>query len=194
MSLINNLKDVYENERKKSAANKAEYSSRIGFLWAQYVGGFDQYGRQEGSLIFYRDRVVYDNKKHQSITINILDVIGIAVEGKDEILQTRTIARNLLAFGKSKKEEIKEAYVTLTLQDRREVIFHNANLSPSQVKFSLSNAISLIRQIQASQQVSSAVAPQISTADELAKLAKLKEQGVITQTEFDRQKQRLLGV
>lgn len=37
------------------------------------------------------------------------------------------------------------------------------------------------------------VAPALSVADELAKLLKLKEQGVLTQTEFDSQKSKLLN-
>jgi len=37
------------------------------------------------------------------------------------------------------------------------------------------------------------VAPALSVADELAKLLKLKEQGILTQAEFDSQKSKLLG-
>ena len=41
--------------------------------------------------------------------------------------------------------------------------------------------------------VTVANAPQLSVADELAKLAKLKADGLITQAEFDQQKAKLLA-
>lgn len=37
------------------------------------------------------------------------------------------------------------------------------------------------------------VAQSVSVADELTKLLKLKEQGILTQTEFDSQKSKLLN-
>lgn len=65
-----------------------------------------------------------------------------------------------------------------------------------ELKAKLAKVISQVKQagvtgqVQASQQ---ATQPQGSVADELTKLASLKEQGILTQEEFDKKKRELLG-
>lgn len=63
-----------------------------------------------------------------------------------------------------------------------------------ELKTKLAKVISLVKQAGvSSSNAQPAQSQQMSVADELAKLAKLKEQGVITQDEFDKKKTDLLS-
>jgi membrane protease subunit (stomatin/prohibitin family) len=81
--------------------------------------------------------------------------------------------------------------MVIVLSSGQEVLFHVKETSPMQLKAKLAGAVSNAKQ---GQPVASPATNQSqgSVADELTKLASLKQQGVITQAEFDNKKAQLL--
>lgn len=78
-----------------------------------------------------------------------------------------------------------------SLKDENTVVLRAFNKKVPQQSEELYNL--LLKKIQEYKQSSSRSSGQGSVADELTKLAKLKEQGILTQDEFDKKKAELLG-
>lgn len=194
MSMFDSFKDKVKEQQEKIAEQKDNRGSKLAALSVQYMGGYSDKKKATGKLTFYQKQTEFSNPMLNSrlgFTIINTNIADITFSGKDDVIQQRTITRNLLLAGKSKSKEIKDAYITITLADGQEVLFHVPEKSPMELKASIAGAVS-----QAKQSPHSSVAtPQTtSTADELVGLAKLKEQGIITQAEFDQKKKQILGL
>ncbi len=197
MSLLDNIKDKYQEHQEKTAELKDQRGDKLGVLQVTYMGGYGDQKKATGTLIFYQNQTEFRNpmlNKKMWFTIANSDVADVAIEGKDDVNRrvtvTRLVALGIFAFAIKKKSEDKDAYVTLVLADGQEAVFHVKDKAPMEVKTSLAKAISQVKQAKPP------IAPtaQGSAADELTKLAKLKEQGIITQDEFDKKKTQLLGL
>jgi hypothetical protein len=164
-------------------------------LKAQYYGGYDKYTRKaEGTLYVYVDRVEFITLGLRSFKFSIgkQKIKDVAVEGQDQagkrITATRLIATGVLAFAWQKKTSQKDTYITVTTTDGQEAIFHIEGKSHMELKPVIAQKIAV-----ASNEPTQQTQASVSVADELTKLAQLKEQGVITQEEFDNKKAQLLS-
>lgn len=150
-----------------------------------------------GTVTAYDDRVVISRK-------------GLAAFAAQGIKGDKTIFYSDLASVEFKKPGWTNGYIKFiyagtvsitarvgmlktsmkSLEDENTVILRAFNKSIPQQSEDLYNL--LLKNIQEYKQVSSHPTAQGSVADELMKLAKLKEQGVLTQEEFDKKKAELL--
>lgn len=80
---------------------------------------------------------------------------------------------------------------TKSLKDENTVILRAFNKDIPQQSEELYNL--LLKKVQEYKQIPSGTTAKASVTDELMKLAKFKEQGVLTQEEFDKKKAELLG-
>ena len=90
----------------------------------------------------------------------------------------------------SKNQSVKDTYLAIELTSGEKAPFHIKDKAPLELKARLSNV--LMQVVQGKPQITNVDMGQASTADELAKLAKLKQQGILTQEEFDKKKAQLL--
>jgi len=162
-------------------------------LSVEYTGGYENYKKTQGILTFYENVTEFKAPLVTSFTINNKDIVATAVEGRLEVGRrvtvTRLLAFGIFAFGMQKKNDSKEAFITLVLADDQEAIFYAKNTSPMDLKRKLGSTLTRIQQGVASLGQSAAPA---SVADELTKLSELKKQGLLTDEEYNQQKQRLL--
>jgi hypothetical protein len=193
MNLFDSMKDKVKEQQEKMAEVKDARGNKLASLTIEYMGGYGDKKKATGSLTFYQKQTEFKVplRDNVSFTIPNTDIADITFDGKDDVIQQRTIARNVLLFGKSKQQEIKDAYMVIVLSSGQEVLFHVKETSPMQLKAKLAGAVSNAKQ---GQPVASPATNQSqgSVADELTKLASLKQQGVITQAEFDNKKAQLL--
>lgn len=82
------------------------------------------------------------------------------------------------------------------MKDGRQVVFQTNSYSESDVHKKLVNAISHYSRLrsEASSQIKSLPSQKIDVAEEIAKFAKLKKQGILTDAEFDAKKKQLLDL
>jgi hypothetical protein len=202
MGLFDKVKEANkQRQEKKDELKKIRGQFLAAFAQLEYMGGYgDRPRKSTGSLWFFENqvelRVVVTMNPKLSFTIPTADISDVAIEGKDEVSRrvtvTRLLATGIFAFALKKKTEDKEAFITLVLKDGQEVVFHVDKKAPMDVKVSLSKVIAHVKQ-NAPKATSTTVAAPSSVADELTKLAKLKQAGVITQAEFDKKKAELLA-
>lgn len=199
MSLFDNMKDKYQDHQQKVAEVKDARGDKLASLPVEYMGGYGEQKKATGTLTFYQKQTEFKNpmlKKKLWFTIPSTDISDVVVEGKDEVNRrvtvTRLLAVGIFAFALKKKAEDKESFITVVLSNGQEAIFHVKDKSPMELKATLAKATSQVKQgAVVAKTVNST--PQGSVADELAKLAKLKEQGILTQDEFDKKKTELLS-
>lgn len=187
----------YQEHQEKVAEVKDARGNRIGALSADYMGGYGDYRKAKGSVTFYQKQTEFSSLMTK-FTIQNSSVRDVVVEGKSEVNRrvtvTRLLAVGIFAFALKKKNTDKEAYITIELTDGQEVIFFVDNKAPMELKAKLAKVISQVKQAGVAGQVQANAQPQGSVADELTKLATLKEQGILTQDEFDAKKKQLLGL
>jgi len=186
MGIFGNIKDLNEKQQQRAQAMRDKLPVR---LKAQYYGGYDKYtNKSDGVLFIHVDNVQFIGRKAR-FTIDKADIKELAVEGQDQVLQQRTITRNILLAGKSKNQNIKDTYITITTTTGQEAVFHIEGKSHMELKPVIVQKIAL----PASANTNTQAQLTGSVADELTKLAALKQQGIITQEEFDKKKTQLLG-
>lgn len=208
MSLFDKMKEAgdkasksaakaYESHKEKVATTKEARGETLKSLSLDYMGGYDNYKKAKGILTFYEKQTEFNSPLSTKFTIQNDTIANIAIEGKDEVNRritvTRMLAVGLFAFAIKKKSKDREAFITLELSDGQEVIFFIDKKSPMELKTSLAKVISGAKQRNVASKSATQQSAQLSVADELTKLAKLKEQGIITQDEFDKKKTELLG-
>jgi hypothetical protein len=187
----------YQEHQEKVAEVKDARGGRIGALSVEYMGGYGDYRKAKGSVTFYQKQTEFSSLMTK-FTIQNGNVRDVVVEGKSEVNRrvtvTRLLAVGIFAFALKKKNTDKEAYITIELADGQEVIFFVDNKAPMELKAKLAKVISQVKQAGVAGQIQATAQPQGSVADELTKLASLKEQGILTQAEFDSKKKQLLGL
>ena len=170
---------------------KNEEKRLVAPLALEYIGGFKDQRKANGILKFYETYIEFKALLKPPMNIKYEDMAGIKVESPDDVSKRVTATRLLLvgifafAFKKSKKE----AFIVMELTDGQEVIFHLNGMSQQDTRAKLSGVIAKVKS-----NISSTSTPNPSSvADELSKLAKLKDQGLLTDNEFTTQKNKLLG-
>jgi hypothetical protein len=187
MGIFDRAKEAYKQNQEKRATTLVN---------VEYMGGYKDKKKAVGNLSFYEKQTEFRValRAKSSFTIPNTDIVDIAIEGKDEVSRritaTRLVAVGIFAVALPKKSKNKDAFVTIVLTDDQEAVFQVNKKSPMEVKAKLSQAVAQVRQ--GAPKPASTVAP-ASVADELAKLAKLKEDSIITQAEFDKKKAELLA-
>lgn len=175
-----------------------------------YYGGWSRHPSPEGksNLILRLDKSGISLRKFKEIfTIPWQDVADIAVEGPQEAEKRFTATRLIalgplgLAFKKSKKGS-KEAIITLTTVSGDQAVFHVAKKLPREIQPKLVPLALQIRTRVASVREptppvaeptphNEAAAPDI--AEQIEKLAALKEKGILTEDEYAAKKAELLA-
>ncbi len=193
MGFLDKAKSQIQAANEKRAEKHEFQGRKLTMLSVEYTGGYENYKKTQGILTFYENVTEFKAPLVTSFTINNKDIVATAVEGRLEVGRrvtvTRLLAFGIFAFGMQKKNDSKEAFITLVLADDQEAIFYAKNTSPMDLKRKLGSTLTRIQQGVASLGQSAAPA---SVADELTKLSELKKQGLLTDEEYNQQKQRLL--
>ncbi len=192
------IQKSYEEQQQKSAELKDARGARLTALPVEYMGGYGDSRKAKGILTFYEKQTEFSAVMSTKFTIPNTQIKDVAIEGKDEVNRrvtvTRLLAVGIFAFALKKKSKDQESYITLELTDGQEVILFVDNKAPMALRAKLAKVISAVKQASTSSQAN---APQQQTqsniADELTKLASLKNQGLLTQAEFDSEKAKLLN-
>jgi 5S rRNA maturation endonuclease (ribonuclease M5) len=187
----------YQEHQEKVAELKDTRGARLGALPVEYMGGYGDKKKTKGVLTFFEKQTEFNAVMSTKFTIPNTQIQDIVVEGKDEVNRrvtvTRLLAVGIFAFALKKKNKDQESYITLELADGQEVILFVDNKAPMALRAKLAKVISAVKQTNVSSQSQTAQSStQSSVADELAKLASLKEQGVLSQAEFDSEKAKIL--
>lgn len=207
MGLFDQIKDVgqkagkavkgeYQKQQDKAAEMNELRGKKLAALSVEYLGGYAGHKKTSGLLRFFEKRIEFSStfSKSNSFTIENTSVVDIAIEGRHDVNRrvtvTRLLAIGIFAFAVKKKNEEKEAFITIVLSDGQEAVFHNKGKSPLELKSKMASAISHAKQ---GIKKSASAIEHSSVADELSKLAELKKQGLITNQEFEDQKRKLLS-
>lgn len=168
----------------------------MAFVACKYLGGYEAQAKSGGTLTFYENQLEYKPVFWDGFILNKSLVSEVSVEGKNEVGSRVTVTRlltiGLFAFAAKKKTTNKETFITIVLTDGREIVMQVNNTAPMQLKPKLSNVYATYNK--GKSQTQPAVQVPSSGADELEKLAALKEKGIITQAEFDAKKKQLLDL
>lgn len=187
----------YQEHQEKATELKDARGGRIGSLSVEYMGGYGDKRKAKGILTFYQKQTEFSAVMSTKFTLRNSDVRDIAIEGKDEVNRrvtvTRLLAVGIFAFAFKKKSTDKQAYITIELADGQEVIFFVDGKAPMELRAKLAKVISQVKQAGVADQAKASAQPQGGVADELTKLASLKEQGVLTQAEFESEKAKILN-
>ncbi len=205
MGLFDKAKEAYKNQenRHNQAKEKRDETAEtrgkeIGHVSIGYVGGYDDQKRFNARLCLYENQIEYSQfgKPVKDLVIKSSDVASIEVTGQQQtnsrLSVTRMVTLGVFSLAAPKRTTVKEASVIIGLKNGKQVFFHTKALSEFEVHQKIANAISYYHSLQPNQTGQSQTQA-VSVADELAKLAKLKESGIITQAEFDKKKADLLS-
>ena len=170
---------------------------KFSIAYTNYLGGHPiREKKHNGGVLRFDAEGVHFRGFHELFVVPWVDVQELAVEGSEEV-QRRVTASRLLTIGvfafAAKKKAPKNAFVTVATKDG-EAIFECTRTGPHAIRAKLTGAINWVegrQRAEAAPAVSTAVPA--SLADELAKLAKLRDDGILTDAEFDAQKVKLLS-
>lgn len=209
MSFLDKMKDAsdkagksiqksYQDHQEKVAELKDSRGSRLEALQVEYMGGYSDKRKAKGVLTFFEKQTEFSSPLSTKFTILNSQIKDVVIEGKDEVNRrvtvTRLLAVGIFAFALKKKNKDQEAYITLELSDGQEVILFVDDKAPMALRAKLAKVISAVKQANISSQSQTAQSvANSSVADELAKLASLKEQGILTQEEFNSEKAKILS-
>ncbi len=180
---------------------------------ARYLGGWSAqtktYAPKKGNKFLVVDQrgVSFDGLK-TIFTIPWSEIVGLDIEGPESaarrITATRMLTLGVFSLAAQKKEKL--AVMIVRLRSGEEAIFDTAKLTAPELKGKLTPIMSQLRKANTTPEPVSQIRPQpvtnasaapsltpISVADELKKLAELKDAGVLTHEEFAVQKARVLG-
>lgn len=193
----------YQDHKEKVDELNETRGPRLGATAVEYVGGYENYTKTNGALVFYQNQTELTSVLQTVFVINNNGISDIVIEGKDEVNRRVTVTRlltvGIFAFALKKKSKDKEAFLTIVLNDGQEAIFHIRNKSPMELRSQLAKAISQVKVLgkTSPSHPTSNLKNNVSNdnvADELLKLSKLKDQGILTQEEFDTKKRQMLGL
>lgn len=209
MSLFEKVKDTggkagksvhksYQGRRQKAAELKDTRGAKLGGVLVQYMGGYGDKRRAVGMLTFYTKQAEFSAVMSTKFVIRSNEIKDVAIEGSSEVNRRVTVARllavGIFAFALKKKNKDQEAYIVIELSDGQEAIFFADNMAPMTLRSKLAKVISAVKQANvANQAQATQQSTQVSVADELSKLASLKAQGILTQSEFDGEKAKILS-
>lgn len=209
MSLLDKMKDAsnkagksiqksYQEHQEKVAELKDARGARLGALQVEYMGGYGDKRKAKGVLTFFEKQTEFNAPLSTKFTIVNNQIKDVVIEGKDEVNRrvtvTRLLAVGIFAFALKKKNKDQEAYITFELSDGQEVILFVDNKAPMALRAKLAKVISTVKQANvANQSQPIQASTSRSVADELTKLVSLKEQGILSQEEFESEKAKILN-
>lgn len=131
------------------------------------------------------------------------DITDLSIEGMMDAQRQRSLARTVEfgTLGGLAGKKVKSAYMTVTT-DIGAAVFHTDKMTAPQLQAKYAAVLAPARVLIAARNAAQApeppapappAAPPVSVADELAKLASLKADGILTEEEFAAQKARLLS-
>jgi hypothetical protein len=186
----------YHDHQDKVDETKDARGGKVGTISLEYMGGYGDKRKAKGTLTFYQKQTEFSSIMSGKFIIQNSQVRDIVIEGKAEVNRRVTVTRlltvGIFAFALKKKNAEKEAYLTIELADGQEIIFFIENKAPMELKAKLAKVISQVKQAGVASAQMEQSTQSGSVADELTKLAALKEQGIITQADFDKAKAELL--
>lgn len=173
---------------------------KAGTLHPTYLGGMPDFKGRDGKLEVYENQIEFIDGFHKdrTFTIKSSDIASYHIEGKEEIehrlTATRMVTLGIFSLAAKKKEVTREQYLTLVLQDGRNIIFSHSNrfMDEAAFKGQVSTAFAQLKgAFTASKQ---AQASPTDASEQIAKYAELLSKGHITQTEYDAKKKQLLDL
>ena len=191
------LQKQQAKEAKQLQKQESARSNPVTLGWATYLGGvIDQPKKRSGNLMFTVDGIILERGPGLSkVSIPMSDVCGVDVGG-EQVGKSRVGA--VLAFGVlglGAKSSVARGELTVYLKSGGEAYFHVDKKSEMEIKGALSPLLGGLGIPFGNEAAAPVVAAPsgVSTADELAKLAQLRDQGVLTEEEFAAHKAKLLG-
>lgn len=160
-------------------------------LNVDYLGGHPEVGKPEKNhIVVVDDDGVHYRRMREVFTIPWSDVTAMAIDGPEQAAKRMTATRlvTLGVFAFAAKKNTTEAYFQVDTAETS-VSFNVHKMSAGELRGKLgkwANTLPEPPTVESS-------AGTASVADELAKLAQLRDQGVLSSEEFDAQKARLLG-
>jgi hypothetical protein len=164
----------------------------------KYLGGHPDRAKPTLATVTFNDDGMKANVNFRDfMRFEWDEITGVAIEGPDQVQKrvtaTRLLTTGIFAFALKKKS--KEAFLTVTTT-RGEAIFHSEKLTPHEMRAKIGWVVAKVGEPTPSSEDATppavSAAP-VSTADELKKLAELRDAGVLSDEEFDAQKAKLLG-
>jgi hypothetical protein len=136
-------------------------------------------------------------RKHRQMLLAWKDIPAISIEGMMDVQRRRSLARTIEfgTLGGLAGKKTRSAYLTVTTTIG-EAVFHTERMTVPELRSVFGHVASQVQNMAADR--TRALSPKpvpaaSSVADELAKLAKLRDGGVLTDEEFAAQKAKLLG-
>lgn len=159
--------------------------------YAKYLGGLPdpQPLMKTGNLVLDDTHVGIGTLHPKKCLVAWADVANVVIDGG---MQSKSRAGHVAAFGilgAAARSTVNEAYLTVTLKTGGEVIYQVDKLTPQALHGKVAALLN---------EVGVRVGPQVATsqssvADELAKFAALRDQGILTEEEFAAKKASLLA-
>jgi hypothetical protein len=177
------------------------FTERFTVRGTAYHGGWSGHPKTHGNtnLLEVDKRGIGLRGMKTIFTIPWEQIVDVTVDGP-ETAATRITATRLLAFGVfalAAKKKMKAAIVIVTTADGDQAVFQTEKALPHEVSPKLIPLAAHVRKAAQQRDPASPTAslpsPQTGVADEIAKLAQLREAGVLTDEEFAAQKAKLLN-
>ena len=194
------LKEKREVLKEKHALSNSDRRARVSFSFATYLGGLPEDPRSHslGSTLYANDELVgLGSLGPKKQIVRWAECTGVTVDG-GQVAKSKVGAE--LAFGVlgglGAKGATDRAFLSVYRNDGAAACYQIDKKSPQAVRAQLT---ALLVKVGVPfldgplAQTTATIAVPISVADELAKLAALRDQGVLTPEEFDQQKANMLS-
>jgi hypothetical protein len=155
-----------------------------------YLGGWSEHPKaHKGQNLFINSEGLRLKVFATTLLIPWDQVQGIEVEGPEQAGKRVSAGRVAMIgiFALAAKKSVKSAVLTVTLNPGEQAVFQTHSWMALDLKAKLAPVLSHFRQ------PSSPEAPLASGADEIRKLAELRDAGVLTEEEFQAKKSDLLA-
>jgi hypothetical protein len=163
-----------------------------------YLGGWSGHAKHHSAsntVVFRKDGIAY--RGFRDIFVIPWDqVTSIEVEGPDSASSRVTATRlaTLGVFALAAKKKSASAAIVVEVSSGETAIFHSDKVAAGVVQTKLLPITARLSRAATPVQASpEGAGPPASVADELMKMAQLRDQGIITNEQFEAQKAKLLG-
>lgn len=190
-----------ELKEAKAAAIKAR-GRLLGSAFLTYNGGMgSEYKKNTSDSLQCFENVVLFNHKRAPISIKAEQIAGFEVTGQKQTTTTsRLTATRMLTLGvfslaapKHTSKTSKESYVNITLNDGRCLFFYTSFAAPEKIHGSLADAISHYSSINKAKENATPIPSDTpNIAEAIKQFSDLRDQGIITDEEFEAKKKQLL--
>jgi hypothetical protein len=160
-----------------------------------YLGGWSEHPKGHSDNQLEIDAAGLRYKGFKTILLIPWDQVeAIEVEGPDQASKRVSAGRVMMigVFALAAKKSVKSAVLTITMKSGEQAVFQTHEWMALDLKAKLSPVLSQLRQLPAATP-SATPAPALSSADEIRKLAELRDAGILTEAEFQAKKAELLA-